>query len=303
MNITTKIACGIVLSSSIFHCAPALADIIPPFIMAAGKKEEAKPKDKTKFSFFPWMAAQKNADEDHSYSSRIQGKVYGGYALAYGRMSSGGSSIASSLGNVVGSALDLFSVETKEGGYAYRIFVGGLCDVGPVVSIGAEVGYSNYPKTETIVTSDFIIPITATTVSYGYGYDILMNVSAFIIPQYFISVKPGVQLAHQKNVSDTDLSSIFSLIEGLISGLIPGVNIGLGDGQFIDSYSTTSILPMVIISTGWNFMDARIWKWKLRRHPIVVEAFYQHVWGQDSNPATSLVSSRDMVGATIGIRF
>jgi hypothetical protein len=223
------------------------------------------------------------------------------YTVAYGR-----TKVTSD--NIINSAFlepllqNLFNTRKKSGGFSTRVFANALADVSDNFSIGAEVGFSWYPTSRysqsflfdlTPLGADFSVLIDNSVKNYSYGADILINMTIYCIPEFFFTLKPGVQLAYQKNIVSSDLD--FGL-----GALLPGLNIGIPSSG---KYRNTKFLPEIILGAGWNFLLGSCARKNMRKYAIVMEIDYQHVFGQDSAPVNKRVNSRDMIGISAGIRL
>ena len=169
----------------------------------------------------------------------------------------------------------------QSGGFAWRAYGGALAKISQGVSLGAEVGFSHYPKTRASIDNPIdLLPLVGSVTATGYGADLLVNITTYVIPELSISFKPGIQLARQNNRVSINLEDV------TFSSITAG-------GIFHDKYKLTEICPQVIVSTGWYFKCPH----------IMVEAYYQHVWGVDPAPVDERISSRDAVGVTFGFVF
>ncbi len=210
----------------------------------------------------------------------VMGNWYFGGAAAYGRMVPGNDAlIESALLQEIIAIVGNISVQS--GGFAWRAFGGALAKISERVSLGGEVGFSHYPKTVAKINNPVdLIPIIGSVTATGYGADLLVNITTYVIPEFSISFKPGLQLARQNN-------RVFLSLEdfGLLSINVPLI--------FRDKYNLTQVCPQLIMSTGWYFKCPH----------IMVEAYYQHVWGVDPAPVDNRISSRDAIGATFSFVF
>ena len=220
-------------------------------------------------------------------SKRPLGKFYAGGTVGYGRMEQGDDSLITS--SLLEPLLAIVSnTRTQAGGLAYRGYAGCLFDITEHVSMGAEGGFSTYPPTKGLVNIDAASAGSASesglggyVKAFGYGTDMLVNITTYFIPELYFSFKPGIQLAHQTNKVLLNLGDILS-----------------GDttsGIFIDKFTNVDLLPEVILSTGWNFIDDRF--------AVFIEFNYQHVFGQDDADVSKRVSSRDMIGGSVGFSY
>ncbi|MBS0615408.1 MAG: hypothetical protein JSR58_02515 [Verrucomicrobia bacterium] len=222
-------------------------------------------------------------------SDRPNGKFYAGGTVGYGRIVAGDDSLLTS--SLFEPLLSVISnTKTKQGGLAYRYFAGCLYNITDHFSMGAEGGFSMYPPTKGTVNigglSSSLISeggFGGFVKSFGYGTDILVNITMYAIPELYFSFKPGIQFAHQKNKVFLDLSALLGSVTFLNSGI------------FRDTFRNTSLLPEVVLSTGWNFI--------INRFAFFIQFDYQHVFGSDDAPVTSRVSSRDLIGGSFGFSF
>ena len=229
----------------------------------------------------------KEEQEDDSSSKRPLGKFYAGATAGYGRMEAGDDSLLTS--SLLEPLLSIISnTKTKEGGLAYRGYAGCLFEITEHVSMGAEGGFSTYPPTKGQVSfgSASISSLSTSGVggsvrAFGYGTDMLVNITTYFIPELYFSFKPGIQLAHQTNKVLLNLGTLLSS--------------STGTEVYIDKFTNVDLLPEVILSTGWNFI--------INRFAFFLEFNYQHVFGTDDAPVTSRVSSRDMIGGSLGFSF
>ncbi len=223
------------------------------------------------------------------------------YTVGYGR-----TKVTSD--NIISSAFlepllqNLFNTRKKSGGFSMRAFANALVDISDNFSIGAEVGFSWYPSSKYSQRflldlrpsgTDFAVLIDNAVKSHSYGADILVNMTIYCIPEFFFTLKPGIQLAHQKNVVSSDLD---------FSGgaLITDFNFGIPSSG---KYRNTKFLPEIILGAGWNFLIGHCARKYMSKYAIVIEIDYQHVFGQDSAPVNKRINSRDMIGITAGLRF
>jgi hypothetical protein len=219
------------------------------------------------------------------------------YTVGYGRTKVTSDNIISSA--FLEPALqNLFNTHKKTGGFSMRAFLNALVDISDNFSIGPEVGFSWYPISKYSqrflfdlmpLGADFSLLIENAVKSHSYGADILMNVTIYCIPEFFFTLKPGIQLAYQKNVVSSGLDATSA-----------GVTLGIPSSG---KYRNTKFLPEIILGAGWNFLLGHCARKYMRKYAIVIEIDYQHVFGQDSAPVNKRINSRDMIGLTAGLRF
>lgn len=221
--------------------------------------------------------------------------IYGGVGVGYGRIVAGDDAPVSS--SLIEPLLALvFNTKTETGGMSYRGFLGLMMEISSMVSLGSELGFSWYPSSKARISQGLIGSI-GTIRSTGYGVDMLFTTTFFFTPEIFFSFKPGLQLAHQKNKGKLSID-----LSGL-SGTSGSPKFLANNFEFSTKFSNTEFLPEVIFTSGWQFRRHHIGNWDLNKQPIVLEFFYQHVFGQDDASVAERVSSRDIFGGSLSVKF
>jgi len=231
---------------------------------------------------------------------KSRGSFSFGYTVGYGRIQVTEDDIISS--SFLEPLLqNIFNTNKRSGGFSTRAFANALADISDQFAIGVEAGFSWYPTSK--YSQNFTFSLAAlgldasfgirnAVVSKGYGADLLINMTIYPIPECFFTIKPGIQFARQKNT----ITSSIDLGIGALG--VPGLGLPTGG-----KYRNTSFLPQIIIGGGWNIPLGRCANKNMRKYAIVIEMDYQHVFGQDDAPINKRVNSRDMIGASVGLRF
>lgn len=253
------------------------------------------------------LAQQKKSNKNgKSILANYNGLLYGGVALAYGRIVPGSNDSLLSSGLLEPLVTILQNIKSQQGGLSWRTFMGALVNVSNVVSMGTELGFTYYPETKGRAKPNLGAlgnmggdTLSGTTVggsvsAHGYGIDLLYNVTFYLIPELYFAFKPGIQFAYQKNM----IRFKFIFNDDKSSSDPTHININTKN-----KCVNTGLMPEVIVATGWIFRNNKWGAWNFDDYPLFVEFYYQHVFGNDSAPVTSRVSSRDAFGGSVGLRF
>lgn len=255
--------------------------------------------------------SNKHSEKKKSKSAlaKYDGFFYGGTSVAYGRINPGSGNSLIDSGLLEPLLTIIQNVKSQQGGTSWRVFLGALVNISSVVSLGTELGFTQFPETKGEVKPDLAgfgglfsnnngqsAQISGSISARGYGIDLLYNATFFLIPELYMAFKPGIQFAYQKNMVRLNVSVPKSSSGG------GGSSSGL-DVRLKNKFANTGLLPQVILATGWVFKNNQWGKWDFSEYPLTVEFYYQHVFGSDDAPATSRVSSRDAIGGTVGLQF
>lgn len=204
------------------------------------------------------------------------GAVTSAYAASSNSLLSAGGtyvSLGMGIGGITASDSSYFAPgnnTSSNSGFSYRFAVGQLYAANNRLLLGAELGYSNYANTnrqEAIGTDNF------TNKSTAQGIDLLMNLTYLLTNKLSVSVEPGMQYAMEKSVNTFDQSGL--PLESV-------------------SRQSNAFVPEVVLGTNFQIMSET---------PLFVGAYYQKVFGNNTNDASKSIKDRDQVGVSLTYSF